>query len=486
MRRMVGTASRVVFALLLLAAALHGREARAATLQRYTDKQYGYAFVYPASWKAGTPSGTTDTVLRSPDGATTFAVQVSGGTVSASGARSVATSAVRSLLSVTSGATLPMRTSTPAVAGGVTSQAEARATVNGAHRFAVARAVGYDGYLYIFLGFGPTPPSIAVDAPAIALHNILSSIELTPVRLHFSAPAVRFGMYYPKGWKRVSYPALGKIVEDGPAGAVIFADFGHGAANTIDLRVLLLQNVVLMGKIQGQDSFATLQVGGRIVQAVQVSIKDKQGRALEALVADTSFNGYNYVFGGVAPKGSAQERAVLDTIGSVTMRPPALPPDTGAFIPFAGPSHRYTLRRPAAWILNDAQSDIDAAFTARDGDLTLIVQRRTGTLTRVLADLTSAITGNATSGVKKTSAPARLGTLGGRSVVITQTIVPKQTSNGTTTPALVQETHVLAAASGATVYVLSWNFYTDAPDAAALQTLAQRVAASFAVTAVSA
>jgi hypothetical protein len=481
---MMHRALRTLFVALLMVVALHGHEARAATLQRYTNKQYGYSFAYPASWKAGTAAGTTDTVFRSPDGATTFAVQVSGGTPSAAGVRSVATAAVRSLLNVAQGAALQVTVSTPTIAGAVATQAEARGTVSGAHRFSVARAVGYDGYLYIFLGFGPTPPSISVDAPAIALHNILSSIVLTPVRQQYSAPAVHFGMFYPKGWKRVSYPDLGKIVEDGPAGAVIFADYGRGAANTIDLRFLLLQNVVLMGKIQGQEAFTALVVDGTTVQAVQVNIKDKQGRTLEATVADASFNGYNYVFGGAAPKGSAQEQAVLDTIGSATMRPHTLPPDTGAFMLFAGPDHRYTLRRPAAWILNDDQPGIDAAFSARDGDLTLLVERRTGTLTGVLTQLTGGITASAGSGVKKSSVPGRLGALSGQEVVITQTIIPKQTSNGTTTPALVQQTHILAAASGSAVYVLSWSFYTDAPDAAALQKLARRVAGSFMVTAV--
>lgn len=489
MGRSIAATLRAVVAVLLISAPFWSRSAQAAGPHRYTDAHYGYSFSYPASWKAGTPGGTIGKVVRSPDGATTFAVQVTGGTLTASAAKSAAVAAVRALLNLAPGAALHATTSTPPIAGGVAAQVEARGTVSGAHRFAIARAVGYDGYVYLFVGFGPTPPSIAVDGPAFALHNILSSIRLVPVRLHFAAPKVHFALFYPKGWHRVSYPDLGKIVEDGPGGAVLFADFGHGAANTIDLRFLLLQNVVLMGKIQGQATFAPsasappLAVDGRLVQLVRVSIKDARGRALEAVVGDASFNGYNYVFGGAAPKGSAQEQDVVDTITSVTMRPPALPPDTGAFVPYTGPGHRYTLRRPAAWILNDPQKGLDAAFTARDGNLTLVVQRRTGALTKVLADLTRPLTGS--GAVAKSRAPTRLGTLRGRQLVIAQTIIPKQSSNGTTTPALVQETHILAAASGSTVYVVSWAFYTNAPDALALQKLAQRAAASFAVTAVS-
>lgn len=469
---------RTLLILLVLCSVPLAGNAQAASPKRFTSKHYGYTFTYPASWTAGPGTSPVDEQAKAPDGLTSFAVQVTGGSLTQATSQSLAGRVVRSLLGVAQGASLAITMSTPSVAGGIAAQAEARGTVSATHRIAVARIVGYDGYVFVFFGSGPTPPSVAVDGPAIALHSILNSIGFTPVRTHFSQPNVHFGMYYPKTWHRVSYPALGKLVEDGPGGAVIFADFGgHLAQNAIDLRFLLLQNVILMGTIQGQPSFIPdastppLQVDNQIVQLVRVGIKDKQGRALDAIVADASFNGFNYVFGGAAPKGSAAEQDVIDAITSATMRPPALPPDTGAFIPFTSQGHHYTVQRPAAWIAADHPTTVDAAFTARDGDLTMVLETRTGSPATVLADLTNTQTKGAT-GVKETTASATLGTLSGQERVIKQTVIP----------GLTQETHLLVAGSGTSVYVLSWSFYTNIPDAQALQKLVRRTAASFSVT----
>lgn len=326
----------IVVCALLVAATLTPRfgsaGVRAAAEQRYTSARYGYSLRLPATWSSAAGAGQVDRQFRTPDGATTFTVQVSGGTMSPSTTSAIAARVVHTVLGVSPAAHIAGSASTPALAGGFAAQFEARATVGTAHRYAVARVVTYDGYVFLFVGSGPTLPTIAVDGPAYALNGILSSLVLTPVRTHVETPGTHFGIYYPRNWSAFHYPALGKVVEHGPAGAVIFADYGRAAANAIDLRLLLLQNAVLMGKMVGRPRFVPdpttppLQVDGHLVQAVQVLIVDPSGRKLTAIVADASFNGFNYVFGGAAPAGSAAERAVIDTITSATMRPSAPTP----------------------------------------------------------------------------------------------------------------------------------------------------------------
>jgi len=444
---------------------------QAASIHSFNSAFYGYSLNYPASWVAHSPSGANDLLLQSPDHASAFAVQATSGVLPPAAQRPLALRLLRSLLALPVNEKLSSLSTTPKLIGGTATQVEARAQTGTLHRFAVVRVVGYTGYVFIFYGYGPTPPSIAVDGPAFALHNILASLTLTPRRAYFTKPSVYFGLYYPLGWQHVSYPTLGKIVENGPNGAVIFADFGHAATNTIDLRLLLLDNVVLMGKIQGQANFGTTVVDGVSVQLVQVPITDKSKRQLVATVADTSLNGFNYVFGGVAVKGSKEERLVRDAIVSAAMAPPALPPDTGAFIAYRPPSHHYILRRPAAWVISDHDTTTDAAFTSRDGILSLVVITRTGALQQVLTTLSHNITQGSLSNIVHTT-PAKLGALLGQERVIDATIFK----------GLVQETHLIAATSGNTVYVLSWNFYTGQPNTTTLQKLARQVQTSFALT----
>jgi hypothetical protein len=466
---------RVALAVLLVCVGLDWGTARAAGTRTINSARYGYSFSYPASWTVGQPNSAYDALVRSPDGATTFAVQVTSGNLATKTVRTTALGLLHRLLGLAPNAKLAATISTPAQPGGSAVQAEARGLVSGQHRFGIVRLVGYDGFAFFFYGTGPTPPTIQVDAPAIALRGILASVALRSVRVHFSAPTVQFGLYYPTGWRRVSYPALGKIVLDGPGGAVIFADFGHGASNVLDLRLLLLDNAGLMGKLSSKNpaSFnsAPLLVDGTPIQLVQVEFVDKLGRTLTATIADASLNGYNYVFGGAAPKGSTAEQVVIDTIASATMRPPALPPDRGTFVGFSSAGHHYQLQRPAAWIASEHSADADAAFTSRDGNLTMSVLVRKGTVDGVLASLTHTLTQGLTIN-KQTTTPVSLGTLSAQERVLQVTIVPK----------LVEEIHLVAATSGDTVYVLSWNFYVGIKNAAALQGLARRSQGSFTLT----
>ena len=478
MARPIIATLRMALVALVFCSAFSLHTAHAAAVRRYVSAQYGYAFSYPASWKAASATGPVNKQFQSPDGATTFAVLVSGGTLTTNAARSTALGAVRSLLNVATGATLQTTGSAPAVVGGVASQVEARGTVNGAHRFAIARAVGYDGASLSFMAMAPRrPASPWMARPGAAEHH-------GEHHAHAGAAAVHGGA---GAFQHVLSPGMATHLLSGPG-----QDRGRWSSRRgdlrrlwarchqlIDLRFLLLQNVVLMGSIQRQPAFSNAAVNGKVAQVVQVGIKDKQGRALEAIVADISVNGYNYVVGGAAPRGSASEQAILDTITGASMRPPALRPiparSCRSPVPATGTGCNG--RQPGSPTKPRRGS---TRASPRVMAISRWSCRRAPDRGQVLATLTGSMTAGS-SGVKKVSTPAKLGALRGQEVVVTQTIIPKQTSNGTVTPALVQETHLLAAASGDTVYVVSWTFYTNAPDAQALQKLAQRAVASFTV-----
>ena len=471
------SSARVLLATLMICLGLSTESAQAANPRTLTCARCGLTLSYPPSWTARTAQssavpGTQSIffyILRSPDGHTIFTTEVFPAQLTSSAVHGLAAREVRDLLSMptTSQAPVAIAISQP---GGSAAQMEETGVVKGQHTFAVARVVAFDGFLYVFGGSGPTPPSVATDAPEIALHTILASITLQHVHGHFTRPSAYLDFYYPLHWREVSSPALGKIVEDGQNGAVVFADAGRGAANLFDLRRILLENALLMGSIVGQPSFSNglILVNGVPVQVVEVAIKDKQGHMLTAVVADASLNGFNYAFGGAAPSSSATLNLITDAIFTTSMQPPALPPDTGALRSFTGPNHLYGLRRPAAWVLGDLDSSVDATFYSRDGNLNMEVFRRTGGLASVLAAVSANVRQQGTV-TSQTSTTLSLGTLSGQERVFHLTVVK----------GLTQESHIVAAASGNEVYVLTWSCYTNAPDAAKLLKLARQVQASF-------
>src|SRR5579862_6956610 len=123
--------------------------AHAASTRSYSSTTYGYAFQYPASWTILRASTAYDSGVASPDGATTFKVQVIGGTLGQPALRSLATRLLESVLGKTSLAGLQVATTTPAPAGGLAVQAETRAQVGSQHQFVVVRLTTFNGYIFL-------------------------------------------------------------------------------------------------------------------------------------------------------------------------------------------------------------------------------------------------------------------------------------------------------------------------------------------------